>query len=106
MPRSGAGHLRSPPDLESHFPATTSRESGFPATSRGTPGHAGPPPTATGPGAGGDAGSVRRVASSMRPWDAAALRAALVEPAGPWARLDVADRVGSTNPEAPAGRGG
>jgi BirA family biotin operon repressor/biotin-[acetyl-CoA-carboxylase] ligase len=35
----------------------------------------------------------------MRPWDAAALRAALVEPAGPWARLDVADRVGSTNAE-------
>src|SRR5690242_3899678 len=33
------------------------------------------------------------------PWDAAALRAALVEPAGPWARLDVVDRVGSTNAE-------
>ena len=31
------------------------------------------------------------------PWDAAALRAALVAPAGPWARLDVVDRVGSTN---------
>ena len=35
----------------------------------------------------------------MRPWDAAALRAALVGPAGPWARLDVVDRVGSTNAE-------
>src|SRR5690348_3473137 len=33
------------------------------------------------------------------PWDAAALRAALVEPAGPWSRLDVVDRVGSTNAE-------
>ena len=33
------------------------------------------------------------------PWDAEALRAALVRPAGPWARLDVADRVGSTNAE-------
>ena len=32
-------------------------------------------------------------------WDAAALRAALVEPAGRWARLDVVDRVGSTNAE-------
>jgi BirA family transcriptional regulator, biotin operon repressor / biotin---[acetyl-CoA-carboxylase] ligase len=30
-------------------------------------------------------------------WDAAALRAALVSPAGPWARLDVVERVGSTN---------
>ncbi len=30
-------------------------------------------------------------------WDAAALRAALVRPGGPWARLDVVDRVGSTN---------
>ena len=35
----------------------------------------------------------------MRPWDADALRAALVSPAGPWARLDVVDRVGSTNAE-------
>ena len=34
-----------------------------------------------------------------RPWDAAALRAALVGPAGPWARLDVVERVGSTNAE-------
>ena len=33
------------------------------------------------------------------PWDAAALRAALVGPAGPWAQVDVADRVGSTNAE-------
>jgi BirA family transcriptional regulator, biotin operon repressor / biotin---[acetyl-CoA-carboxylase] ligase len=32
-------------------------------------------------------------------WDAAALRAALVGPAGPWARLDVVGRVGSTNAE-------
>jgi BirA family transcriptional regulator, biotin operon repressor / biotin---[acetyl-CoA-carboxylase] ligase len=32
-------------------------------------------------------------------WDAAALRAALVGPAGPWTRLDVVDRVGSTNAE-------
>jgi len=30
-------------------------------------------------------------------WDAATLRAALVSPAGPWARLDVVERVGSTN---------
>jgi BirA family transcriptional regulator, biotin operon repressor / biotin---[acetyl-CoA-carboxylase] ligase len=35
----------------------------------------------------------------MRPWDAAALRAALVGPAGPFDRLDVVDRVGSTNAE-------
>jgi BirA family biotin operon repressor/biotin-[acetyl-CoA-carboxylase] ligase len=35
----------------------------------------------------------------MRPWDAAALRTALVGPAGPFARLDVVDRVGSTNAE-------
>jgi BirA family transcriptional regulator, biotin operon repressor / biotin---[acetyl-CoA-carboxylase] ligase len=33
------------------------------------------------------------------PWDAAALRAALVSPHGPWSRLDVVDRVGSTNGE-------
>jgi BirA family biotin operon repressor/biotin-[acetyl-CoA-carboxylase] ligase len=33
------------------------------------------------------------------PWDADALRAALVGPDGPWARLDVVDRVGSTNAE-------
>ncbi len=32
-------------------------------------------------------------------WDAAALRAALVRPAGRWTRLDVADRIGSTNAE-------
>jgi BirA family transcriptional regulator, biotin operon repressor / biotin---[acetyl-CoA-carboxylase] ligase len=32
-------------------------------------------------------------------WDAAALSAALVKPAGPWVRLDVVDRVGSTNAE-------
>jgi BirA family biotin operon repressor/biotin-[acetyl-CoA-carboxylase] ligase len=40
-------------------------------------------------------------------WDAAALRAALVGPAGPWTRLDVVDRVGSTNAEllAAAARG-
>lgn len=31
------------------------------------------------------------------PLDVAALRAALVEPAGPWARLDVVERTGSTN---------
>ncbi len=31
------------------------------------------------------------------PLDADALRAALVEPAGPWARLDVVERTGSTN---------
>jgi BirA family transcriptional regulator, biotin operon repressor / biotin---[acetyl-CoA-carboxylase] ligase len=31
------------------------------------------------------------------PWDTAALRAALLAPAGPWARLEVVDRVGSTN---------
>jgi BirA family biotin operon repressor/biotin-[acetyl-CoA-carboxylase] ligase len=30
-------------------------------------------------------------------WDAAALRAALVGAAGPWARLDIVERVGSTN---------
>src|SRR5918997_2587029 len=30
-------------------------------------------------------------------WDAAALRAALVRPGGTWTRLDVVDRVGSTN---------
>lgn len=41
------------------------------------------------------------------PWDAAALRAALVAPAGPWAHVDVVDRVGSTNAEllAAAARG-
>lgn len=31
------------------------------------------------------------------PWDTTALRTAVVAPAGPWARLDVVDRVGSTN---------
>ena len=30
-------------------------------------------------------------------WDIGALRSALVAPAGPWARLDVVDQVGSTN---------
>ena len=30
-------------------------------------------------------------------WDAAALRAALVGPAGGWARVDVVGQVGSTN---------
>ena len=30
-------------------------------------------------------------------WDAAALRAALVSPAGAWARVDVVGQVGSTN---------
>jgi BirA family transcriptional regulator, biotin operon repressor / biotin---[acetyl-CoA-carboxylase] ligase len=39
-------------------------------------------------------GTVRQVEQA---WDAAALRAALVSPAGPWARLDVVERVGSTN---------
>ena len=34
---------------------------------------------------------------SKAAWDEAALRAALVEPAGPWARVDVVERVGSTN---------
>jgi BirA family biotin operon repressor/biotin-[acetyl-CoA-carboxylase] ligase len=32
-------------------------------------------------------------------WDPAALRAALVAPAGPWARVDVVGQVGSTNAE-------
>ena len=31
------------------------------------------------------------------PWDAAALRAALTGPRGPWSQLDVVERVGSTN---------
>jgi BirA family transcriptional regulator, biotin operon repressor / biotin---[acetyl-CoA-carboxylase] ligase len=45
--------------------------------------------------------------TEVAPWDAAALRAALVEPAGPFARLDVVERVGSTNAEllAEADRG-
>jgi BirA family biotin operon repressor/biotin-[acetyl-CoA-carboxylase] ligase len=33
------------------------------------------------------------------PWDAVALRAALTGPDGPWSRLDVVERVGSTNAE-------
>jgi BirA family biotin operon repressor/biotin-[acetyl-CoA-carboxylase] ligase len=41
------------------------------------------------------------------PWDAAALRAALTGPRGPWSRLDVVERVGSTNAAllAAAGQG-
>ena len=39
------------------------------------------------------------VDQSTRPWDAAALRAALTGPRGPWSRLEVAQRVGSTNAE-------
>ena len=39
------------------------------------------------------------VDQSTRPWDAAALRAALTGPRGPWSRLEVAQRIGSTNAE-------
>jgi BirA family transcriptional regulator, biotin operon repressor / biotin---[acetyl-CoA-carboxylase] ligase len=57
------------------------------------------PSTATGSGRHRDAGSVRRVDQSKSPgaWDADVLRAALVRPAGPYARLDVVDSIGSTN---------
>ena len=51
-----------------------------------------PPPPVPPPGL--PDGNVRHVEQA---WDAAALRAALVSPAGPWARLDVVERVGSTN---------
>jgi BirA family biotin operon repressor/biotin-[acetyl-CoA-carboxylase] ligase len=67
------------------------------------PGDARRPSTATGTGGYLDAGSVRRVDQSnspgAAPWDAAGLRAALVRPTGTWARLDVVERVGSTNAE-------
>ena len=51
-----------------------------------------PAPPVPPDGCGG--GSVRPVEQA---WDAAALRAALVGPAGAWARVDVVGQVGSTN---------
>ena len=61
------------------------------------------PLTAIGRVSGRDPGTVRPMDQPTRsftvPWDAAALRTALVAPAGPWARLDVVERVGSSNAE-------
>lgn len=59
--------------------------------------------TAIGRATGRAAGTVRSMDPSTRsrnaPWDAAALRRALLVPAGAWARVDVVERVGSTNAE-------
>lgn len=81
------------------------------------PGAAPGPSTAVRPERRGGGGTVRRMEQStrtdpapgpgVRPWDADALRAALTGPGGPWSRLDVVDRVGSTNAAllAAAGQG-
>ena len=63
----------------------------------GTSGDRRGPSTEIAPCGRGGTGSVRRVEQSTLSWDAAALRAALTGPRGPWSRLDVVDRIGSTN---------